>query len=56
MYSNYYMVEGTPHVWPINVHSTSCVAINVYGKYYMVEGTRHMWKINVHSSSHVYDN
>ena len=49
MHANYYMMEGTPHVWPINVHGTSLVAINVhgtsleainvYGNYYMVEGT-----------------
>ena len=44
VYGNYYMVEGTPHVWPINVHGTSRVVINVYGNYYMVAGTRHMWK------------
>ena len=31
--------RGPPHVWPINMHGSSRVAINMHGNYYMVEGT-----------------
>ena len=48
VHTNYYMLEGTPHAWPINMHGTSHVAINVYGNYFMVEGTPHVWPIYVH--------
>ena len=56
----YYMVEGTPHMWAINMHlllygggEPWCVAhmrvINVHSNYYyMVEGRPHVWAINVH--------
>ena len=39
VHSNYYyMVEGSPYVWP------SCVAINMHSNYYyMVEGSPHVW-------------
>ena len=45
--------KGPPHMWPINVHSSSCVAIKMHGNYYMLEGTPHVWPINMHGSSHV---
>ena len=45
MHSNYYMVEGSPHVWLMCGMCSSCVAINVNGNYYMVEGSPHVWQL-----------
>ena len=42
VHSNYYMVEGSPHVW--HVHLTC--GINVHSNYYyMVEGSPHVWQL-----------
>ena len=43
VHSNYYMVEGSPHMW---LMCGSCVAINMHGNYYyMVEGSPHVWQL-----------
>ena len=38
IHSNYYMVEGTPHMRQINVHGSSSVEINVHSNYYWWRG------------------
>ena len=41
VHSNYYMVEGSPHVWHVQLTR----GINVHGNYYyMVEGSPHVWR------------